>query len=64
MTCYCGATDCPSCGPAQGYAYPPLADDGDDDNAEAEAEDRAMQILDDREAEPSEMTDGCMFRNR
>jgi len=19
MTCYCGATDCPSCGPAQGY---------------------------------------------
>ena len=19
MPCYCGATDCPSCGPAQGY---------------------------------------------
>ncbi len=48
MTCYCGALDCPSCGPAQGAGYAPDPDDGNDDNAEAEAEaeDRAERIKD------------------
>lgn len=44
MPCYCGATDCPSCGPAQGYTvhrirnkrgyvYVNPEDEDDDDGA-------------------------------
>lgn len=30
----CGAIDCPSCGPAQGYAWPPVSEDALADAAE------------------------------
>ena len=41
--CMCGATDCPSCGPAQGYRYPPLSD-----AEEAQIEARAQELFDER----------------
>ena len=43
MACMCGATDCRSCGPAQGYRYPPLSD-----RQESEIEDRAGALLEER----------------
>lgn len=33
--CMCGATDCPSCGPAQGYPWPPAPEDEPADELEA-----------------------------
>jgi hypothetical protein len=47
MACMCGATDCPSCGPDQGYLvaysptrgyYNPEPEDDDEEIAEPEAD--------------------------
>lgn len=34
MSCMCGATDCPSCGPAQGYTPTEEEDDDFDDDTD------------------------------
>ena len=64
MTCYCGATDCPSCGPAQGYAVPARRSARAALRDSEEGADIAMQRRADEDAEPAEFLDGCLPRNR
>ena len=51
MTCYCGATDCPSCGPAQGYEvmYSPTLGYFNDETEEYEEEDEYVDLEDEEE---------------